>query len=218
MSENTTSELVIGLDRERNNFVGSCLEEAVAWSFTMCGFKVKPHKVYEGGVDVYAIKNDEKKVNECWNWADDSYPEEERIQSIIKNFDDHPNAKRILITANKVDYGEFKSRMIRNGIQVVTIGKQLLSKSFENFSFVKQRLIDEGVLYFKVNSIINKWIIRRNVVNNVTKKQFETVFQTSLTVIFCFLTPFCAILSPIWNDTRFSVANFSKIKRNRNDR
>jgi len=202
----------------KNELLGSYLEETVAWSLSMCGYHVEEHKVTDEGVDVRASNLKGDIVCECWNWKKRAYPTPKRIESVIENLSSYPSSNKFLITAHKVDFGEFRKELKRYGITVITLGKQLLSKSIDALKLVTRKLHDHMVLYYSINYTNRKRKIKRNILSSVEKMRLESVFQTSMTVLFCFFRAFCANFSPKCSATRFSVTCLIKKERKKSDR
>lgn len=84
----------------RNLVVGATLENPVHVGLTRMRFKVKPHKVWEGGVDVDARRGKKRVVAQCNNLKENStcYIGKDRFESSCKELIVHKRAIKLWIT------------------------------------------------------------------------------------------------------------------------
>jgi predicted RNA-binding Zn-ribbon protein involved in translation (DUF1610 family) len=84
----------------RNLVFGGYLENPVRTAFIRMHWKVKPHEVWEGGVDVYAWKGKKKVVSQCSNLRRSStcFIGKDRWRSNIKELEKYRKAIKLFIT------------------------------------------------------------------------------------------------------------------------
>lgn len=115
--------------RELNNEIGEHLEESTRKALKVLGYSVVNHRVSDSGIDVLGISKDGQVILaiECLNWSKWSYANSSRLRSLLNNFNEYPDAVRVLLTSFNVLTKGQKAIMQKHRVFTVEIDEQVLS-------------------------------------------------------------------------------------------